>query len=76
MWALAFLSSETRRQIRRIGRRYPDGLIKYEPGRIGRILLPRLITDAGHKSLYEKAVAALLAGKRGFSGEIADSALR
>src|SRR5439155_8979632 len=64
MWALAFLSSEARHQIRRIGRRYPDGLIKYEPGPLGTIILPRLKRDAEYESLYIKAVAALLAGKR------------
>jgi hypothetical protein len=76
MWALAFLSSEARRQVRGIGRRYPDGLIKHEPGPIKRIVLPLLNRDADHKDLYVKAVAALLAGKRGLSREIADSALR
>ncbi len=72
-WALALLSSEVRRQIRRIGRRYPDGLIKYEPGSIGRIALPTLRADADHKALYIKAVTALLSGNAGLAKEIADS---
>lgn len=73
MWALALLSSEARRQIRRIGRRYPDGLVKYEPGSLGKIALPRLRTDVDHKGLYIKAAAALLAGNVGLAKEIADS---
>jgi hypothetical protein len=75
MWALALLSSEARHQIRRIGRRYPDGLVKYEPGPLGRIALPRLRTDADHKALYVKAATALLARDAGLSREIADSVL-
>jgi hypothetical protein len=73
MWALALLSSEARRQIRRIGRRYPDGLVKYEPGSLGKLKLPTLKADADHKGLYIKAVAALLSGNAGLAKEIADS---
>jgi adenine-specific DNA-methyltransferase len=75
MWALALLTSEARRQIRRIGRRYPDGLVKYEPGSLNRIELPRPRTDVDHKSLYIKAVAALRAGKVALTKNIADFAL-
>jgi hypothetical protein len=75
MWALALLTSEARRQIRRIGRRYPDGLVKYEPGPLGRIALPSLRADANHKGLYTEAVTALLAGNSGLAKEIADSTL-
>ena len=75
MWALALLTSEARRQIRRIGRRYPDGLVKYEPGPLGRIALPSLRADADHKGLYTEAVTALLAGNSGLAKEIANSTL-
>jgi hypothetical protein len=71
-WALSLLSSAARQQIRRIGRRYPDGLIKYEPGPLGKIALPR--PDADHKALYRRAVSALLSGNIGQAKEIADSA--
>jgi hypothetical protein len=74
-WALALLSSAAQHQIRRIGRRYPDGLIKYEPGPLGRITLPGLRPDANHKALYCKAVSALLSGNTGQSKEVADSTL-
>jgi adenine-specific DNA-methyltransferase len=72
-WALALLSSEARRQLRRIGRRYPDGLLKYEPGSLAKVDLPRLRMDADHKNLYIKATAALLSGNSRLSREIADS---
>lgn len=75
MWALALLSSEARHQIRRIGRRYPDGLVKYEPGPLGRIALPRLRTDVDYKMLYLKAASALLSRDARLSREIADSVL-
>lgn len=73
-WALALLSSTAQRQIRRIGRRYADGLIKYEPGALGKIELPALREDADHRSLYARAVGALLAEDLRMAKDIADSA--
>lgn len=73
MWALALLSSRAQQQIRRIGRRYSEGLVKHEPGPLGGIELPRLKLDADHKSLYILAVGALLAADRGMARDIADS---
>lgn len=75
MWALALLSSIAQRQIRRIGRRYADGLVKYEPGPLGKIKLPKMKLDADHRVLYIRAVDALLSGDRVMAKEIADSAL-
>ncbi|SRR5579884_579118 len=72
-YALALFTSEVRREIRRIGRRYPDGLIKYEPGQLRNIRLPRLRIDADHKRLYIKAAAALLSGDPRLAKQIADS---
>jgi hypothetical protein len=73
MWALALLSSIAQRQIRGIGRHYADGLIKYEPGPLGEVELPRLRPDADHRFLYEQAVSALLALDPATAKEIADS---
>jgi len=73
MWALALLSSEVRRQIRRIGRRYPDGLVKYEPGALTQIALRKPRPQRDYKSLYDRAVTALLAGDVASAKEIADS---
>jgi hypothetical protein len=74
-WALALLSSIAQRQIRRIGRRYAEGLVKYEPGPVSKIKLPKLRLDVDYKSLYAQAVAALLGGDRAMARDIADSAL-
>ncbi len=73
MWALALLSSIAQRQIRGVGRHYADGLIKYEPGPLGEIELPRLRPDADHRILYQQAVTALLALDPATAKEIADS---
>lgn len=73
MWALALLSSRSQQQIRRIGRRYADGLIKYEPGPLGEIELPALKEDEDHKLLYISAVNALLAADLATAKDIADS---
>jgi hypothetical protein len=74
-WALALLSSTAQRQIRRIARRYADGLIKYEPGALGKIELPALREDADHRSLYARAVRALLAEDLRMAKDIADSVI-
>jgi adenine-specific DNA-methyltransferase len=73
MWALALLTSIAQRQIRGIGRHYADGLIKYEPGALGEVELPRLRADANHKALYERAVNALRASDLASAKDIADS---
>lgn len=73
LWALAWLSSLAQRQIRSIGRRYADGLMKYEPGPLGEIELPQLRLDEDHMALYSRAVAALLSGDTVTAKDIADS---
>jgi len=75
LYALALLTSKVRRQLRRIGRRYPDGLIKYEPGQLRNVRLPQLRSDADHRQLYIKAAAALLSGNHRLAKQIADSLL-
>lgn len=72
-WALALLSWSAQKQIRRIGRRYADGLIKYEPGSLGEVVLPSIRQDVDHKSLYVRAVNALLASDPATARDIADS---
>jgi hypothetical protein len=73
MWALALLSSIAQRQLRGIGRHYADGLIKYEPGPLGEIELPRLRPNADHRFLYQQAVTALLSLDPAVAKDIADS---
>lgn len=73
MWALALLTSEAQSQIRLIRRLYADGLIKYEPGPLGHIELPRIRVDEDHKSLYIHAINALLSSDMKAAKEIANS---
>jgi len=76
IWALALLSTVAQRQIRRLGRQYADGLVKYEPGPLSKIKLPELrLDDVDYRSLYIRAVDALLAGDRAMAKDIADSVL-
>ncbi len=75
MWALALLTSIAQRQLRRIGRHYAEGLVKYEPGSLSKIKLPELRPDVDYRSLYERAVNALLGRDAAMAKDIADSAL-
>jgi hypothetical protein len=72
-WALALLTTNAQRQIRRIGRRYPDGLVKYEPGALAAIMLPQLTRSADHRLLYRRAIAAIRHGSTGIARRIADA---
>jgi hypothetical protein len=73
MWAFALLTSSAQKQIRQIGRRYTDGLTKYEPGSLSRIELPRMLPDLDYKALYTGAIKALFRSNRRLAVEIADS---
>lgn len=73
-WALAMLTSHAQKQISRLGRRYADGLIKFEPGSIGEIDLPILREDLDYEALYERAIEALLASRYSEMRSIGDSA--
>jgi hypothetical protein len=75
MWALALLTSTAQRQIRRLGRKYADGLVKYEPGALSKIKLPKLRPGVDYRSVYERAVRTLLDGDRITTKAIADAAL-
>lgn len=72
-WALALLTSYTQRQIRRLGRRYADGLIKFEPGTFRNIALPIMKANPEYKVLYDRAISAVFDGRIGTAREIADS---
>jgi adenine-specific DNA-methyltransferase len=73
MWALALLTSIAQRQIRGIGRHYADGLVKYEPGSLGEVELPRLQPNANYRLLYQQAVTSLLDSDLTTAKDIADS---
>jgi len=73
MWALSLFTSTVQRQIRRIGRRYTDGLVKYEPGALSQLELPKIKLGENYKSLYFSAVEAFLKSDRITAVNIADS---
>lgn len=71
--ALALLSSETRKQLPALGRRYADGLLKFEPGDLReiRLTLPQQLGPATHA--YRRAITAMLAGDMNLATAIADA---
>jgi adenine-specific DNA-methyltransferase len=73
MWALALLTSIAQRQVRGIGRHYADGLVKYEPGPLGEVELPKLRPDENYRKLYDQAMRKLLASDLAAAKDIADS---
>jgi adenine-specific DNA-methyltransferase len=75
-WAMWLLSTKAQRRLRAIGRRYADGLLKFEPGDIGRLVVDRPIKTSGAYRKYQRAVRLLLAGKRRESQQIADAWFR
>lgn len=70
--ALSLLSSAYREPLNRIGRLYPSGLVKYEPGDLAR--LPLMLPDKieGADVLYPQAIRALLDGAPEECRRIAD----
>ena len=71
-WALSLLTSRCRRLLQSIGRVYPDGLVKYEPGDLLNlpVVVPGKVTGA--KLWYLNAVAALLSGEVHKAEQMAD----
>ncbi len=61
-WALTLLSSRARRSADELGRRYPDGLLKFEPSDLANIIVPVPRLRRGSKGIYSRAVSALLVG--------------
>jgi hypothetical protein len=63
-WASAFLSPEVREELRGLGRVYPDGLVKYEPGDLLRVRLPYPCFRSGAMQRYKALVASFLVGSK------------
>lgn len=59
---LAMLTSSARRTIARVGRRYPDGLLKFEPGDLKEIQIPIVSRLKGATRVYRKAIGYFLDG--------------
>jgi hypothetical protein len=64
-WAMSLFAPEVRRQLVTAGRRYPDGLLKYEPGDLYNLVLPVPPRVRGALGIYRKMVSAFLAHDRG-----------
>jgi len=71
-WALGLLTSYCRQQVSKLGRRYPDGLVKYEPKDLHSLNLPRLRTTNNGRETLEAAVSQLVAGNSHSAFRIAD----
>jgi len=61
-WALMLLTSAARRSFRDCVRRYPDGLLKYEPGDLANATIPTPGRVAGARAYYRATVNQLLRG--------------
>ncbi len=73
-YALSFLTSSVREQLRRTGRRYADGLVKHEPSALAGLRLPQMRDGMDFRNTYSKALDALLQGNHREAMKIADSA--
>ena len=71
-WALSLLTSHSRRFLQSIGRVYPDGLVKYEPGDLLDLPLAIPIKAKGARVWYLKTVKTLLSGDPQTATEMAD----
>jgi hypothetical protein len=72
-WALSLLSSWTREQMAQAGRRYADGLLKFEPGEMHAIPLRVPSRTRGALTAYRRAISFLLAGDEAGARKIADA---
>jgi len=71
-WAMWLLTSDARDQLMQIARKYADGLVKYEPGDLERLVARTPTRHRGASRAYSSAVAEMLAGRRRQSRAIAD----
>jgi hypothetical protein len=71
-WALSLLTTYCRQQVTKLGRRYPDGLVKYEPKDLHSLKLPKPRATQNGREKLEAAVSQLLAGNTQAASQIAD----
>lgn len=71
-WGLALLTSSARTTLLDLARRYPDGLIKYEPSDLAAVSLPVPQKTSGAIGAYKEAVDALLKGHPELAASYAD----
>jgi hypothetical protein len=72
-WCLSLLTTTARDQLLRVGRRYPDGLLKYEPHDLTAVSVPQPPLRKGAARVYSRAIKNLLKGNIKQASQIADS---
>ena len=73
---LSLFTSTAQRVISRLGRRYADGLLKFEPGDLREIPVPVVMRQKGATAVYRKAARFMLAGKFSMAQQLADDWFR
>lgn len=71
-YALSLLTSPVREALRAVGRRYPDGLYKFEPGDIAKIRIPQPTFVDGAFATYLAATSLLISGEANKASQLAD----
>ena len=59
---VTFLHKDVRVQLKGLERNYPDGLVKYEPGDLLRLKIPKPAIIRGAHNQYIEAITTLLSG--------------
>jgi adenine-specific DNA-methyltransferase len=72
VWALSLLTTKAGAALEHIGRKYADGLLKFEPGDLANLQVSPPTRVKGALREYHQAVAALLAGEISECRRIAD----
>ncbi|HWO25840.1 MAG TPA: hypothetical protein VNO30_44200 [Kofleriaceae bacterium] len=60
-WALMLFTEKVQQQMERVLRRYPDGLVKVEPGDFGRLVLPVPKKSVGALGVYREVIECVVA---------------
>jgi hypothetical protein len=74
--AMWLLTSRAQSMLRPLGRRYADGLLKFEPNDVGELPMRPAPKTRGAYAVYKRAVALLLLGRRRDSRQLADQWFR
>lgn len=72
-WSMALLTSIVKRSLDALGRRYPDGLRKFEPGDLLELRIPEPPRIQHAHERYLTAITKLIAGEEEEARRIADS---
>jgi adenine-specific DNA-methyltransferase len=69
---LSLLTTSARDALSSVGRRYADGLLKYEPGDLGKVEIPVIAKFKGVTRRYRQAIEKLLDGEVSEAQRLAD----